>query len=73
MWLWKLPLTSFQPVNNALAPLGYNIVLLSPTLLNYIDKTDVKDAFDAVWIIMAIDAHLWLLAQNKKICGEWLA
>ena len=36
--------TYWKPVNNALAPLGYNIILLNPMLLKYIDKTDVKDA-----------------------------
>lgn len=34
----------WKPVNNALAPLGYQILLLNPMLLKYIDKTDVKDA-----------------------------
>ena len=38
----------WKPVNSALAPLGYQILLLNPMLLKYIDKTDVKDAFDAV-------------------------
>lgn len=53
-WLALFPLMSsvameatssyWKPVNNALTQLGYQITLLNPMLLKYIDKTDVKDA-----------------------------
>ena len=36
--------TYWKPVHHALAAKGYQIMLLNPMLLKYIDKTDVKDA-----------------------------